>query len=312
MVHLYMEVSDMKKFILHIVIFITIVAAVDYAVGKIIYYLQANAGGRTGAEFYAHENATEDIIIMGSSRASHHYVPEIISQELGMSCFNVGQDGNGIILQYGRWKSLTKRQTPKLIIYDIHMGYDIETNDNMAYVDRLKPFSDDDDVNGYISAIFPLEKLKLLSQMYRYNYKFLEMTSDYIGKSDYSANAGYFPLFGHIRKDVADKQPQKKVLTEVDEVKIHYLEQLIKDANKVGTKVVFVVSPSWKDGNYDVGQYSIVKDLANKYGVPFWEYTNSDIGRNSDYFEDSSHLNDKGARIFTKLICARINEMMAL
>ena len=39
-----------------------------------------------------------DVLIMGSSRAHHHYVPEIISDSLGLSCYNTGKDGNGIIL----------------------------------------------------------------------------------------------------------------------------------------------------------------------------------------------------------------------
>lgn len=93
---------------------------------------------------------------MGSSRASHHYVPEIISEKLGMSCFNAGQDGNGIILQYGRWKMLSERYTPKLIIYDINPGFDMVVNDNMTYVDRLKPFCYEVAVKNYVSSIFPM------------------------------------------------------------------------------------------------------------------------------------------------------------
>ena len=88
--------------LIYVAIFFAIVAVVDFSLGRTFHFLQARAGGITGAEYYVCEKVTEDIIIMGSSRASHHYVPEIISEELGMSCFNAGRDGNGIILQYGR------------------------------------------------------------------------------------------------------------------------------------------------------------------------------------------------------------------
>ena len=115
-----MGASDMKKFILHILVFFAIVTAVDYVAGKVFRYIQIKAGGRTGAEWYACKEMKEDIIIMGSSRAIHHYVPRIIADSLGMSCFNAGQDGNGIILQYGRWKMISERYTPKLIIYDVN------------------------------------------------------------------------------------------------------------------------------------------------------------------------------------------------
>ena len=36
------------------------------------------------------------------------------------------------------------------------------------------------------------------------------------------------------------------------------------------------------------------------------EYIDSDICENPDYFEDSSHLNDKGARTFTEDLVSHI------
>lgn len=291
----------MKKFILHIVIFFAIVAAVDIASGKVFRFIQAKAGGRTGAEFYACEKATEDIIIMGSSRASHHYVPEIIFEKLGMSCFNAGQDGNGIILQYGRWKMISERYTPKLLIYDVSSGFDLADNDNMTYVDRLKPFCSNNSVKNYVATLFPMENIKTLSQMYCFNYKFIEMASDCLRDDDFLLKAGYIPLYGHIRDEVVNKvSAEKESSITTDNVKLFYLEQLIKEANGVGVKVVFVVSPTWKGGYLKKEAYSVISAMADKYGVPFIDYIESDICDNPDYFEDSSHLNDKGARAFTE------------
>jgi hypothetical protein len=297
-----MGVSDMKKFLINIAIFFAIVAAVDFSLGKVFHYLHARvAGGRTGAEYYVCKKGTENIVIMGSSRASHHYVPDIISEKCGMSCFNAGQDGNGIILQYGRWKMLSKRYVPQLILYDINLGFDLIKNDNMTYIDRLKPFCAEKDVKTYVATIFPTEGMKVLSNMYCYNYKFLEMTFDCIGKGDYLSNAGYIPLYGHIREEMIYRHPkQKKSNVEIDEVKLQYLEQFVKEATSLGVKVVFVVSPSWKGGIYTTEAYSIIKELSNKYALSFYDYTDSDICDNPDYFEDSSHLNNKGARVFTE------------
>lgn len=310
MVHLSMGVSDMKKFLINIAIFFAIIAVVDFSLGKVFHYLQASAGGRTGAEFYVCEKATEDVIIMGSSRASHHYVPEIISEKLGMSCFNAGQDGNGIILQYGRWKMLSQRYTPKLIIYDITSEFDIGLNDNMAYVDRLKPFCGDAYVKDYVSSIFPMERFKTLSRMYCYNYKFIEIASDCLHKDDYKKNAGFIPLTGHIRKEIVNKvQPEKLAMVNYDDVKMYYLEQLVKEVQAKGTKVVFVVSPSWNRGLYSYEAFNGVQDIASKYEIPFYKYIDSDICDNPDNFEDSHHLNDRGAKEFTEDVCQRIAVM---
>ena len=196
----------MKKFLTNIAIFFAIVAVVDFSLGKVLHYLQSTAGGRTGAEYYACKKSNEDVIIMGSSRASHHYVPELFSEQLGLSCFNAGQDGNGIILQYGRWKMISERYTPKLLIYDISIGFDMALNDNMTYVDRLKPFCNDGVVRSYVASLFPMERIKTVSNLYDYNFKFIEMFFDCIRKGDYTKKAGYIPLYGHIRSEIVNNE----------------------------------------------------------------------------------------------------------
>lgn len=49
----------------------------------------------------------------------NHYVPRVISDSLGMTCFNAGEDGNCIILAYGYLQMIMKRHVPKLVIYEI-------------------------------------------------------------------------------------------------------------------------------------------------------------------------------------------------
>lgn len=299
MVHLSMGVSNMKKFLINIAIFFAIVAFVDVSLGKIFHYLQWNiAGGRTGKEYYACKKANEDILIMGSSRAAHHYDSQIISDSLGMSCFNAGEDGNGIIMQYGRWKMISERYTPKLIIYDICSIYDVEENDNMAYVDRLKPYCGDQAVRDYVTGLYPLERLKLFSKMYCYNYKFFEILSDC--RSTYDLVNGYSPLEGHMLQSIADRPMVKKNNLKEDNIKIKYLENLIKEADQKGTSIVFAISPSWRGGQYDISAFSTIIELAERYSIPFYNYIGSSICNNADYFKDSYHLNKKGASFFSQ------------
>lgn len=307
MVHLSMGVSDMKKFLIRIAIFFAIVTVVDFSLGKVFHYLQAHAGGRTGAEYYVCEKATEDIIIMGSSRASHHYVPEIISEKLGMSCFNAGQDGNGIILQYGRWKMLSERYNPKMIIYDVTPGFDLSLNDNMTYIDRLKPFSYCTAVNDFVSDLFPLERFKMLSKMYCFNYKFIEMISDCARKKE-NDNKGYLPLYGLIRQEIVDSssKDEKNNTIEIDEVKLHYLRELANDCKERGIKLVFVTSPSFMGRGLNSESFSSIQRIADEFEVPYYFYYKSDFSNTPQLFKDSSHLNDEGAKQFTEEIVSRI------
>lgn len=297
-----MVVSDMKKFIIHLLIFFGIVVAMDMLVGKVFWYLQSTkAGGRTGSEYYACMESNEDVIIMGSSRASHHYVPQIITDSLGLSCFNAGQDGNGIILQYGRWKMISERYKPKLIIYDVTRGFDLEEGDNMRYIDRLKPFCSNKEVTDYVASLFPMERVKLLSQLYRYNYKFLEILSDCTKRGNDNLR-GYIPLKGTVRQEAVDRA--KENVSEpkdvhLDATKLTYLEQLSCECEKSGVKLVFVVSPYFAGGAADENTFYPVEEIAHKHGAIYFYFNDSSHCWQTDKFKDTSHLNDDGARDLT-------------
>ena len=308
MVHLSMGVSDMKKYLLHILLFFVIVAAVDMAAGIVFKRLQQQAGGGTGAEYYVCKEGNDDVLVMGSSRASHHYVSNILADSLGMSCYNGGQDGNGIVMQYGRWKMISERHVPKVLIYDIEPSFDLAVDDNSRYVDRLKPYSDDKQVSNYISELFPMERLKLMSKMYRFNYKFLEVMSDCVRPSE--SNGGYRPNRKHIRQEIIDAAPQEGIVRfdEIDEVKINCLKSLISEVKEKGVKVVLVSSPYWK--GYGGIDWSVIEELADTMGVPFIDYANSEIRNNPDWWADSMHLNDDGAQVFTADFASRLKNLI--
>ena len=299
-----MGVSDMKRFIINILVFFGVVAAVDVVAGKVFGYLQSNkAKGRTGVEYHVCKALNEDILIMGSSRALHHYVPQILEDSLGISCFNGGQDGNGIVMQYGRWKMISENKVPKLIIYDIEPSFDMAENDNDRYIDRLKPFASDKSVRAYMASLFPMERLKLESSMYRYNYKFLEILSDCVVSP--TIQKGYIPLRGHIRPEMIDaKADASKTTSELDAVKLEYLERFISEAQGLGCKVVLVSSPYWK--GHTQTDFSVIEELAEKYSVTFLNYAESELVENPDYFADSMHLNDDGANEFTKDLVTKL------
>ena len=161
----------MKKFLINIICFCILIFVVDRSVGFCLDYLRGNAkGGATKLLHYIANESTDDVVIFGSSRANHHYVPQIIEDSLGMTCFNMGQDGNGIVLMYGRYQMLLERYNPKLIIYDVCL-FDYSANyDNLRYLDRLKNFYDRDCIRDeFMELAGWKEQIKMISKMYRNN-----------------------------------------------------------------------------------------------------------------------------------------------
>ena len=124
----------MKKFCIWLIAFFVAVVAIDFGFGAGCNYMIKHAdAGFTKMDNYIANLCDEEILIFGSSRALHHYVPEIISDSLGMSCYNCGMNGNGILYLYSRYLMVTKRYTPKVIVYEVTNSFDLASDDYTRY-----------------------------------------------------------------------------------------------------------------------------------------------------------------------------------
>lgn len=133
----------MRRYITKILLFFLLVAALDFVFGKVCNYMFSHPkGGETKALQYLVNDCDKDILIMGSSRAHCHYDDKMIEDSLGISCYNAGVEGNGIIMMYGLYKLM--KHKPKIIIYDLEPSFDLmeyaEDQNNTRYVSILKFF----------------------------------------------------------------------------------------------------------------------------------------------------------------------------
>ena len=134
----------MKKFLIKIGIFFSFVLIFDVLSGKVFSFLVDHAkGGDNKRNNYICNEVKEDILIFGSSRALHHYNPIIISDSLKMSCYNCGQNGNGAILNYGRYQLICQRYHPKVLIYDVLADFDLLVGeDSHKYLGWIRAYYD--------------------------------------------------------------------------------------------------------------------------------------------------------------------------
>ena len=87
--------SRMKnKNIQFITLLIVFIVILDFAVGTVYKALYFSEKSRQNDRLiHSVLGTNEDILIFGSSRALHHYNPQIIEDSLGMTCYNVGSGG---------------------------------------------------------------------------------------------------------------------------------------------------------------------------------------------------------------------------
>lgn len=305
---LFMQTSEiMKKFLLKIAIFFALLAVVDYIGGYALSYLAQHAkGGFTQRDTYICDKLETDFLLMGSSRCVRHYNPQIIIDSLGMSCYNTGQMGNGIILNYGRLRMINERKKPRVVIYDITPEFDIyEGDDNHRYLTWLKQHYDRNGIADIFESVDPTEKYKMSSRLYRYNSRIIELLIDYLHPISDARTDGFSPLAGELDKSKIRFTEELNTTLEVDNLKMKYINCLI-DALE-GSNLYFVVSPSWYGS--DSISFNPIIEICQKRNVPFVDFSNNPKYVHQDiYFKDGYHMNARGADEFTKdlLSCLKV------
>lgn len=296
----------MKKFLIRLLFFFVVVAIIDIIFGKICDYMYEHSqSGDPRKINYAIRECNADVLIMGSSRANHHYNPQILSDSLGLSCYNLGIDGSGVILMDGFYRLITQRYVPKLIIYELTPSFDVYQNsadaNNTRYLAQLKPYYREACLKQLFDAIDGRERMKLCSGLYRYNTSCFNLFRSFIGHVDIEAN-GFLPLKG----EMSDFKPfEVDTDSIIDSLKVKYFKHFIHDCKNNGTKLLFVVSPRF--GATTSIEYQPLFDMCKQEECEVLDYyCHPSFVSTKEFFNDSYHLNDVGAAEFTKTIATII------
>lgn len=290
----------MKKFILRFGFFLLIMFVVDRIFGVSCHYMYDHV---KSGEFYRTkcilESPVSDVLIMGSSRGAHHYDVDVIEDSLGLSCYNCAEDGNGILLQYARYREIKKRYLPKIIIYDILPEFDyLDKFDNHKFLPELRLMGNNDWARQTIYEVDSNERIKLASAMYQYNSQWYELIREQRGNIGNHVK-GFLPVDDTLKYEPIQQSIQKY---SVDSLKRRYLIQFANECKKDGVRLFFCVSPIYKAVNNS--EYDEIMMFCEKNHLIFEDFRNEFTDRNMFY--DPVHLNREGARLFTNRLVRRL------
>ena len=296
----------MKRFIVKILLLILLIFVVDRVGGLFFSYcVDHSKGGYVGHYQYISNELDKEVLVFGSSRAIHHYDAKMIEDSLKMTCYNCGQDGNGAIFNYGQWLMIRERYQPKLIIYDIFPEFDLQEGDNHKYLGWLKLSYSRNGIPEIFDSVDSTERYKMLSKLYQYNYNPIQIIADYVHPIKKIDNYGFRPLPGEIDTLKIKKRHVGDVKYVFDDLKISYLERLIHDRDS--SKIVFVLSPSWY--GVDLRSMQPILDICHREDILLLDYANDPKYLYRDvFFRDGLHLNEYGAREFTKDLISDLKE----
>lgn len=295
-----------KAFIFKAITFLLIVAVIDFIAGLIFSTMQRKAISGDNYRLNTIVNRQESqLLIVGSSRAVHHYAPFILQDSLGLSCYNCGIDGMGIVCNYGLFRLMASRYKPKVLTCEVTPDFDLLKNDNTKYLEWLKPYYDEQSIDSIFWNVDKTLRLKMLSQMYRYNGAFIQIAIDFIHPmpTGIRDTRGYSPIDAtmNYEPEVADNAGK---IYHFDALKLLYWDKLIADCKQSGTQLIFMVSPQYKATADDWRAFQPIMEKARQNKIPFITHlTDTVFTTKHKYFKDTGHLNHVGATHYTKVIC---------
>ena len=287
----------------------------DWMVGQIGKALRDHLpdyGGKLTKSNYVATRVDKDVIIMGSSRAAHHYVPDILKQnidsllDVDYSIYNAGVNGHFLGYNCCWLECLLQRHQPKLLILD--MGDSFLYGDNIEVLTDLFPLYDENQiVKRYLDESGLKDRIKLQFNHYRYNSTFVRYLNGY--RTSRKVDDGYEPLYGVM----SDKQSQEVLsrkdtkIKKVNELSKNRFQSVLRLCREKNVPLIVVTSPRFGKDTPN----SLTASLCKENGIPFIDMESSSFfNEHHELFQDAGHLNDEGAKVYTRLFLKELNGVL--
>ena len=92
------------------------------------------------------------------------------------------------------------------------------------------------------------------------------------------------------------------------------MEELIKRCKKKNIKLVFTIAPEFYKGqDYMLNRDEVInryKTTLQKYNLPLLDYSEDTISYQQKYFYNTTHMNNKGADVFSEELGKDINKIL--
>lgn len=299
-----------------IIAFLALIVIIDWVIGKSFDVLEDRIYAKDPQlepTNYMVKDLESDIVIVGASTASRHYIPSMIEDSLNMSAYNCGFDGTPFVVQNALLNLMLDRYTPKVIIWEME-GLEMEEDKEIQFLYYLYPYYDSDArVRVAVDGKDRYQRFRMLSKTYRHNSKILTELNDLFStelRATQLTLKGYKPL-----DDKGDHYPtriHKAYGNTLDTNYVTMLENTIVRCKESGMTLVLTTSPRFIN-DYDeiesTPSYTTIVQVAQKYSIPhldFFELYSND----STLFYDNAHLNDNGTRQYMGVFIPALKEII--
>jgi hypothetical protein len=305
-----MKIKGLLRRILIIVICLVLL---DMGLGSLLehYYFKIRHGEQ-GRTTYAIDSCIAETVILGSSRAAHHYVSPVFSEMLNSSCYNAGKDKQRLIYCVAILKMIYQRYSPKEIILDLNPTAFEKNENGLDELAILLPYySSHPEIRSILNQRNRFEWVKANSSLYCYNSLPLKIIFNNLSNQrDANEISGYVPLV--IQKEIIPDTPENLPASEpVDNHIVEIFKSLIRLVKEHHSKLYIVVSPIYFRLPKNLQSMSIAKSICLEESIPLLDYSQDlhFLKNGPDMFLDNGHLNDSSAILFSKMLAMDLKKI---
>lgn len=252
-----------------------------------------------------------DIVILGTSRALEHYDPQVIDSITGLQSYNLGMGGYGINVQLMKYNYFIHyNPKPQYVIFDVDqllLKSDIAVHQHQS--EQFLPLF-------YDGAI----RKELLNVGYSWSDAYIPMVRYWGYQSqnkrgllecfnlkhyhDYPSYKGHCP-------DPDPWDPARLHITDsikptIDIEAIKLFERFVEECDNNDVQLIFVTSPiyyTYVEMSTTWNKYmSYFDSIAQENDIPYLNYMDHPICRDSTYFNAGVHLTPDGTKIFSEIL----------
>lgn len=312
----------MKRLLLLVILLIGLDQALGFLLNRL--YLQTTSG-QTGGNINGILRQKADVLILGSSRARRHVVPAILEDSLSVSVFNAGLDGHDFLCAVMLFDLWTRAHPlPKVILLHVDpislLNYQRELERTIIFSGY---FRESDRVHSILLMRGKHEWLKYLSSSYRFNGKVLPIIKNLVIHPD-TTSVGYVGIKGSLHSpEIQAANLQAANLERIAsgvysnpfwDLKINYLAEIARYCKANGTRLMLFHSPYPQEDLSTLTDWS--RQLALRLSYEEVEFLDLSARAHElfsgrpDLFYDKSHLNSRGAEIFSTLLADEVGQRL--
>lgn len=313
----------MRQFVFRIGLFWGLFAGIALAADVLVTTgLQEKLDGPFGTWRDIYQGRVDsDLVVVGSSRAMAHVSPEILSERLELSVYNLGFNGYHFPMQEVRFDEFMRyNRKPKIVVLTLDTTNLHDRKTAFQYEQFLPYFRH----KTLVEAVSRYEGYRMLDRwlpMYRYRGRgSLVLQGVYLAIGLATSESDRYR--GYRGREVEwdgsfdefAKHNRNGYQIDCDPKVEQRLAQFVAQRKLEGTTTIMVFTPEYKTGQaFCLNRNRVVESLrsiATSNDTPFLDYSDHPICKDRRLFYNSQHLNRSGAERFSKILAERISTIV--